>query len=129
LGANSTASSTTPRDSSTPRLSKDQRIRGEEDTTSVPNTESNWGWHARTQPDQWHRFLLVFLGTNSEASPTTHRGSATPRLLTCPVSEDPRGLFTPGSPGSKWQFGSQELRLIQDCRTSGSQNHRITGTV
>ena len=57
---NSRVSPTTPRGSSTPRCSNASRVRGEGDTTSVPNTGSNW--------DQWDPGTQELHQTNSKAS-------------------------------------------------------------
>ena len=67
------------------------------------------------------------LGMNSTASPTTPRGSVTPRHSNKPRSpgaQDTRSLRTPGSQGPR---SSLTPRSFDTPRISGSQDPRITG--
>lgn len=116
----------------------DQRIRGEEDTTSVPilgvtGTSGTQACRNSVKPVAPFPSSLGWcpeqtLGPNLAASPTTPRSSSSPRCSNTPRIPGSQELGHTRISGSQRQLDSQELRHTQDLRITGSQNHRITET-
>ena len=118
---------------------QDQRIRGEEDTTSVPKNKSNWD-----QQDPVMKELCQTSGTGSfwsiwasvlsrpwvqtpKPAPTP-RGSSTPKHSNRPRIRGPQDSRSLVAPGSQIPKGSLTPRSSDTPRISGSQDPRITGS-
>jgi hypothetical protein len=140
LDANSAASPTTPRQLHPQGLqhAQDQRWGGEEDTTSVPNTGSNWYWwdsgmqelYQTSGPSffqsVWARALSRPWAQTLEPAPQHPETAPLPGALTCPESEDPRipGVWSHQDlriPEAAWLPGARAYTGSQDPRIPGSQ--------
>ena len=139
-GVNSTAKPTTPREDPLQGVNTPGII--EEDTKSAPTPEvtetngtreprnsiwpvawisSNLGQCALSRPWVW----------TQKPAPQYPEKNPLPDALTCPGPQGPRSLVTPWSHGSRESLTSRSSDThrtsgIQDPRTSGTQNHRIT---
>ena len=92
---------------------QDQRIKGEEDTTSIPNTGSNW--------DQWDPGSQELCQTSG----TGFFHSVWAGALSIPWAGS-QDLGQTRISRTQRQLDSQELGHTQDLRITGSQNYRIT---
>ena len=116
-----------------------QRIRGEEDTTTVDNTKSNWDrWDPGTQELHQTSGTCSFWSDRAGAlsRPWDQIPEPAPQYPDTSLlqvlyhvqdkgSQDLKRFVTPGSQGSQRQLDSRELRHTQDLRISGSQDLRI----
>jgi hypothetical protein len=119
-------------------MKKFKRIRGEEDTTSVPNTGRNWDKQdTGTQELQQTRGTCSFWCVWACAlhrpwaqtlQPVPQHPEAAPLLgaLTSPGSEDPRipGAWSHQDLKAFWLPGARRHPGFQDLRIQESQDHR-----
>jgi hypothetical protein len=110
------------------------RIRDEEDSTSVPNTGSNWD-RLDTSMQKLHHTIDIASFRSVCASALSRHCAQSPQ----PVPKHPKAAPLPGAqtlPGSEdhrtQDFGhtriSRSQRQLNSSRISGSQDPRITGS-